>query len=68
MTIGQRIRRRRRAMDLTQQQACFLTGPTRHVSWWSGIENDRWEPNARSLRAIASALGCRAVDLMDDGE
>lgn len=57
MTIGDKIKRGRKAMGLTQAQAAKIMGCTQQ--YWSGLENDRTAPGIDTLAPVAAVLGCR---------
>jgi transcriptional regulator with XRE-family HTH domain len=54
MTFGERLRRRRRELDVTQAQLAAVLGHTQPcLSQW---ESGRTEPSLANLRALAEAL------------
>jgi len=55
MSIGQRIVKRRRELDVTQQQLAAALGVT--PQYISLIENDKKVPSVSSITKIASELG-----------
>lgn len=65
MSLGQRIRKRRQAMKLTQQQLAKALGQTsQHVS---AIEQDKRAPSLTSLAKLAEELGV-SVDYLVAGK
>jgi transcriptional regulator with XRE-family HTH domain len=65
MTIGQRIRKRRETMKLTQQQLGNTLGVTaQHIS---AIEKDKRAPSLDSLARLAEELGV-TVDFLVTGK
>jgi transcriptional regulator with XRE-family HTH domain len=65
MTIGQRIRKRREAMKLTQQQlGDALSVTAQHIS---AIEKDKRAPSLDSLARLAEELGV-TVDFLVTGK
>jgi len=65
MSLGQRIRKRRQAMKLTQQQLAKALGLTsQHVS---AIEQDKRAPSLTSLAKLAEELGV-SVDYLVAGK
>jgi transcriptional regulator with XRE-family HTH domain len=64
MTIGQRIRKYRKAKKLSQKDlAERLNVYQTHISKW---EKDEFAPGAESVAALAKALGVSIADLYDD--
>lgn len=64
MTISQRIRKRRKALGLTQEQLAERVGTTRiYINY---VENGTKIPSLAMLKTIATALECKAGDLIDD--
>lgn len=57
MSIGQDIRKRRKALKLTQKAAGFRIGVSQPR--WSDIERDRKSPTLRMLSKIAKVLQTR---------
>jgi transcriptional regulator with XRE-family HTH domain len=65
MSLGQRIKKRRQAMELTQQQLAGVLGLTaQHIS---AIEQDKRSPSIPSLARIAEELGV-TVDYLVTGK
>jgi len=65
MTIGQRIRKRRETMKLTQQQLGDALGVTaQHVS---AVEKDKRAPSLDSLLRLAEELGV-SIDFLVTGK
>lgn len=65
MTLGKRIRNRRQAMKLTQQELAKALGLTsQHIS---AIEQDKRAPSLTSLARIAEELGV-SVDYLVTGK
>lgn len=62
MTAGQKIAERRRAADLTQAVAAERAEMTQPQ--WSRYERDGQSPSVETLKRIASAIGCRADELL----
>ena len=64
-TLAQRIRDRRLALKLSQQEAADLAGI--HFSEWSRFESgSRKNPQVTTLTKIAGALSCSVWALMPD--
>jgi len=66
MTLGQRLRERRRQRELTLRelaQACELS-----VTYLSDVERDRTRPSIKTLRRIAVAVGATLTELLADTE
>jgi len=63
MLIGDKIRRRREALELTQQQAAMMAGFKQGN--WSRIESSKGHITIKTLCRIALALRCRVRDLID---
>lgn len=64
MTISQRIKKRRKALGLTQEQLANRVGTTRiYITY---VETGVKVPSLAMLKTIASALECKAGDLIDD--
>lgn len=64
MTISQRIKKRRKALGLTQEQLAKRVGTTRiYITY---VETGVKVPSLAMLKTIASALECKAGDLIDD--
>ena len=62
-TIGDRVRERREASGLTQQQAARKAGVQQ--SAWARLEKGHIaNPRIDSLKAVAKALGCEVSDLI----
>ena len=65
MTIGQRIRKRRETMKLTQQQLGEALGVTpQHIS---AVEKDKRTPSLESLVKLAEELGV-TIDFLVTGK
>ena len=65
MTLGQRIRKRRQTMELTQQQLAEALGVTaQHIS---AVEKDKRAPSLDSLARLAEELGV-TVDFLVTGK
>lgn len=65
MTLGQRVRKRRQTMKLTQQQLAEALGVTaQHIS---AIEKDKRAPSLDSLARLAEELGV-TVDFLVTGK
>lgn len=63
MTIASKIRDRRLALGLTQEQLSFVTGlRPNHISM---IETGRKAPTVATLKRIAKALDCKLDDLVE---
>ncbi|PWI45102.1 helix-turn-helix domain-containing protein [Streptomyces sp. ICBB 8177] len=60
--LGDGIRRRRRALDLTLAEVARRAALS--VPFLSQVENGRARPSMRSLQSIADALGTTAVQLL----
>lgn len=64
MTISQRIKKRRKALGLTQEQLAKRVGTTRiYITY---VETGVKVPSLAMLKTIAAALECKAGDLIDD--
>ena len=63
--IGQRTRRAREEMDLTQEQVAERAGL--HVSYVGQIERGLREPSLKSLVSITHALNLELVDIFTEG-
>ena len=63
-TIGVRIRRIRRALDLTQAEVAAIAGIDRGE--WSNHERGMRNCRVDTLGKIADALGCPLSDLVAD--
>ena len=61
-TDGQRIRERREALGYTQSRAAKRAGFSQPR--WAEIEADRYSMTLETLRRVARALRCKAVDLI----
>ena len=63
-TPGDRIRRQRYALGLTQTEAAARAG------WkqprWCDLEQNRTKAGMDTLRRVAIVLGCKITDLIDD--
>lgn len=66
MTTGDRIRKIRMSMGLTQAELSLKAGLG--VNTVCLTENGRSEPEMHTLRCIAEALGVPVLDLIEDGE
>lgn len=62
MTIGQRIRERRKEQGLTLKQLAEKTDLT--VTYLSDVERDRTRPSLKTLGRVAEGLGIGTTDLM----
>ncbi len=63
--IGNRIKQKRLAKGLTQEQLAQATNKyTTQINSW---ENGRGAPNRTSLRILADALGISVADLTNEG-
>lgn len=68
IAIGDRIRRRRRALDLTQGELASRAGISRaHVVAIESRDNAT-NFSVTALVRIAFALGCHPADLLGDGD
>lgn len=65
MSIGTRIIQIRNEKNLTQQELSRRSGIA--SSYLSRVENRRLEPQPRTLRRIADALGVPVTDLFQEG-
>lgn len=64
MTVSQRITERRKALGMTQEQLAELVGTTRiYITY---LETGVKVPSLAMLKTIATALECKAGDLIDD--
>lgn len=66
MTIGEKIRARRRELQMTTEELGNLIGVQRSAV--TKYEKGRVELKAKQIQAIAKALGVAPVDLLDDIE
>lgn len=66
MTIGEKIRARRRELHITTEELGNLIGVQRSAV--TKYEKGRVELKAKQIQAIAKALGVAPVDLLDDIE
>ena len=65
MSLGQRVRKRRSALQITQQELASILGITsQHVS---AIEKDKWSPSLTLLPKLGEALGV-SVDYLLSGK
>lgn len=66
-TIGQRIRKRRKALNLTQKNLAKTLNDATHgsISQW---ESDTTSPSAKNLYDLSKALECDFVWLLNGGE
>jgi len=63
MTIGQRIKTRRLARNLTQAEAAAMLGVGQ--SRWADLEADRKNLTIGILISVAAVLKCPARDFLD---
>lgn len=64
MTLSQRIAKRRKALGMTQEQLAERVGTTRiYINY---VESGIKVPSLAMLKAISTALECKAGDLIDD--
>lgn len=62
MTFGKNLKKIRKEKKLTQEMLASMIGVNVYtIKMWEG---DHFEPNTGNLRAVCSALGCRAEDLI----
>jgi len=66
MTIGEKIKARRRELHMTTEELGNLIGVQRSAV--TKYEKGRIELKAKQIQAIAKALGVPPVDLLDDIE
>jgi transcriptional regulator with XRE-family HTH domain len=66
MTVGQRVREKRREKLLTLKQLAEATGLS--LTYLSDVERDRTQSSIKTLRRIAQALGVTVGDLMEGVE
>lgn len=64
--LGRAIRGLRRDRGLTLNQLSERSGLS--VPFLSQLENNRAKPSLQSLSAIATALGCKMIDIMNTAE
>lgn len=64
--LGRAIRGLRRDRGLTLNQLSERSGLS--VPFLSQLENNRAKPSLQSLSAIATALGCKTIDIMNTAE
>ncbi|MEW6348483.1 MAG: cupin domain-containing protein [Thermodesulfobacteriota bacterium] len=64
-TLGNRLRRQRKARELSLKQLAALVGCT--PSYLSMVENDKLDPSVSRLKKIADALGATIVKLFSEG-
>jgi Predicted transcriptional regulators len=62
MTIGQRLREKRREKNMTLKQLAEATGLT--VTYLSDVERDRTQPSLKTLGRVAEGFGVSTTDLM----
>lgn len=62
MTIGQRMREKRREKELTLKQLADLTGLS--ITYLSDVERERTQPSLKTLGVAAQGLGLSTTDLM----
>ena len=62
MTIGQRMREKRREKGLTLKQLADMTGLS--VTYLSDVERERTQPSLKTLGVVAQGLGLSTTDLM----
>lgn len=62
MTIGQRMREKRREKGLTLKQLADQTGLS--VTYLSDVERERTQPSLKTLGVAAHGLGLSTTDLM----
>lgn len=60
--FGKLLRKRRRSIDLTQQQLGDITGT--HRTYIGSIERGKTNPTMSMMLKICKGLGCSFVDLM----
>lgn len=66
MTIGERIRAKRKGAGMTQADLAQLLGVTPQLV--SQYETDTKRPKLETLQRIAVALGCYVADLIPNGD
>jgi transcriptional regulator with XRE-family HTH domain len=59
-----RLKWRRQAAGLSQEQLGELAGYTKQHIW--GLENSKFSASAECLAALAEALKCKTTDIMPD--
>lgn len=64
MTMGQRVRDRRKALGLTQEQLAYRAPVS--LKTLQRLESGRFSPSMTTLRAVAGVLGCSVADLLDE--
>ena len=64
--LGEVVRMRRHAVDLTQEQLAALAGM--HVNYVSQIERGGYRVTVEKLRDLAVGLDTTAAKLIDDAE
>jgi transcriptional regulator with XRE-family HTH domain len=62
MTIGQRMREKRREKELTLKQLADRTGLS--VTYLSDVERDQTQPSLKTLGVVAQGLDLSTTDLM----
>jgi transcriptional regulator with XRE-family HTH domain len=62
MTIGQRLREKRREKTMTLKQLADAAGLT--VTYLSDVERDRTKPSLKTLGRVAEGLGITTTDLI----
>ena len=66
MSLGQRIRKKRQSLKITQQELAQAIGMTpQHIS---AIEQDKWSPSLAILPKLAEALGVSTDYLLSGKE
>jgi DNA-binding XRE family transcriptional regulator len=65
LTLGQRVRKRRRDADLTQAELAEAANLDRR--WVGHLERGQTNISVLNLRRIAEALSCPLMDLLDEG-
>jgi transcriptional regulator with XRE-family HTH domain len=60
VSVGLRLKHRRRRAGLSQMDLALKSGVGQHTI--SEAENDKREPQPRTLRKLASALDCEVAD------
>jgi transcriptional regulator with XRE-family HTH domain len=65
VSLGERIKERRQALKITQQQLAQALGMTpQHIS---AIEQEKWAPSVTLLRKLAEELGA-SIDYLVSGK
>ncbi len=66
LSLGQRIRKKRQVLEITQQDLAQAIGMTpQHIS---AIEQDKWSPSLAVLPKLAEALGVSTDYLLSGKE